>query len=229
MSFSHSWIPSRIPQLCHLSLHCLWQFLKTVLASDDLDSLEEYCQVSYRMSLHLSMFGIFLMIILELQVSRWMTTEAKCHSHITSRVYNTILTYQPWCSNLNALAETVLCAPQVSLPYCCFPALPILLLFGKQPLSRVHRWDWSCTSCKGECLCKLIRILQYRRFVSSLPFIYLFNHLYISLDSRVFILHFGLNPTLHYLFHCSNHPSFRVGTESHCYDPILCFLSAASF
>ena len=56
---------------------------------------------------------------------------------------------------------------------------------------------------EGEYLHNLFRILMHRRHVSSLPFIYLFIHssiTYISKDSSMFILYFGLSSNMILLF-----------------------------
>ena len=77
---------------------------------------------------------------------------------------------------------------------------------------------------EGEYLHKLFGIFLYGRFVSSLLFIYLFNHLFILVSTHRYIYFILWEPILSYLFCLSNCPSsgnlevFQVGS----YVPLTC-------
>lgn len=91
--------------------------------------------------------------------------------------------------DLDHLAEVVFfkCLPLKLL----FPPIPYCILGEKVTMSSPYlRSGKFFSSLRVEYPHKLLEILLQGRFISSTPFIYLFNHLFISLWTRGF-LYFG--------------------------------------
>ena len=146
--------------------------------------------------------GALLMATLALQVFRRNSTEVGCHfHHVSSTVRGTNLIHLCWCQWASSGWGSV---PE-------FLTVKSLLLpsFSSERGHYVTRWAQLqsgrlCSpSLSAECFHKWFAIPLCRRSFS--PFIYLFNHLFISVWTRECLFYtLGYNPMLFYLFCCSD-------------------------
>ena len=86
------------------------------------------------------------------------------------------------------------CLPALqSLPPVPSARLPYSALQKEVTMHHPHlrSRELKSTSSRAEDLCQLFEI-PLQRFVSSSPFIYIFNHSFISMDLWIFILYSGL-------------------------------------
>lgn len=134
-------------------------------------------QVFFRMHLNLGISDIFPRIILQLWVLRWMTTEVPISSsHIKGICYQhdlSVMMLKPQSHSWDS-------ACQFSPLYCYFSQLSKLLLFGPEhhPIVIGEREDLTELPV-GKSIYIYSWNSLYRRFSSSLPFIYVFNCLFL--------------------------------------------------
>lgn len=142
------------------------------------------------------MLDVLLIIKLEQWVFGRKTTKVKCYFHsIISRVHVINMTYHwGWDSIWQACpcSSYFIQGKQVRM---CKPHL--------------RGGDLCPTSLLGKYLYKSFEILLRERSVSSSLFIYLFNHVFISIWAHGYLFFtFSYNLVLCYLLFCSNHFSF---------------------
>ena len=146
-----------------------------------------FCRMSFNWNLSES----FLMIRLGWWAFERKTTEGKCHFHHTvPRVHTINMTYHGWCY-LNHLAEIVF----VSFLYHSYFFLPPFPYCTFKHSPRLRSGALPSNSLRAEYLHKLFGILLHWRIVYSPPFIYLFNHLFITGWTHEYLLYtLGYNP-----------------------------------
>lgn len=171
------------------------------------DSFGCTAQVLCRISLSWGMFDIFLIIRFCLWVLGRKITEVKCYSyHILLQVQTINMTSLMMFTLITWLREScsTFSLVKVLFTYCA--------VWKKVTMSSSHLRDGELCfiSLKGQYLHKIFGILLCGRFISSCPFIYLFNHSFISVVNTWIFHILGYNTVLLYWI-CSNFWCWPLG------------------